>query len=112
MSVIATCLTTRWRIPDLDPAYAIFKVYRQRVAERSTYALELLETGFDFSIDEDYMFDRLETDWAQPEGELNDIWRKKVKNDYLMLRLAEKDDDEIKDILHKRYARFKPALSN
>ena len=93
--------------PDLDPAYAIFRIYRQRVAERSAYAQELLETGFDFSIDEDYMFDRLETDWVRTEGELNDIWRKKVKNDYLMLRLADKDADEIKDILHKRYARFK-----
>ena len=92
---------------DLEPAYAIFKVYRQRVAERAAYARGLLETGFDFSIDEDYMFDRLESDWAQTGDELNEIWRKKVKNDYLMLRLADKDTDEIKEILHKRYTRFK-----
>ena len=92
---------------DLEPAYAIFKVYRQRVAERAAHARGLLETGFDFSIDEDYMFDRLESDWAQTEDELSEIWRKKVKNDYLMLRLADKDTDEIKEILHKRYTRFK-----
>ena len=93
--------------PDLGPAYAIFRIYRQRVAERSAYAQELLETGFDFNIDEVYMFDRQENDWAQTEGELNEIWRKKVKNDYLMLRLADKDADEIQEILHKRYSRFK-----
>ena len=93
--------------PDLEPAYAIFKVYRQRVAERAAYAIGLLETEFDFSIDEDYMFDRLESDWAQTEEELNEIWRKRVKNDYLMLRLADKEAAETKDILHKRYSRFK-----
>ena len=95
--------------PDLEPAYGIFKVYRQRVDERSAYARSVLEGEFDFSIDEDYMFDRRESDWAQTEQELNAIWRKKVKNDYLMLLLADKEDDEIKEILGKRYARFRTS---
>ena len=95
--------------PDLEPAYAIFKVYRQRVDERSAYARSVLESGFDFTIDEDYMFDRRESDWAQTERELNEIWRKKVKNDYLMLLLADKEDDDIKEILGKRYARFRTS---
>ena len=95
--------------PDLEPAYAIFKVYRQRVDERSAYARSVLESGFDFSVDEDYMFDRRENDWAQTRQELNEIWRKKVKNDYLMLLLADKEDDEIKEILRKRYARFRTS---
>ena len=95
--------------PDLEPAYAIFKVYRQRVDERSAYARSVLESGFDFSVDEDYMFDRRESDWAQTRQELNEIWRKKVKNDYLMLLLADKEDGEIKEILHKRYERFRTS---
>lgn len=95
--------------PDLEPAYAIFKVYRQRVDERSAYARSVLESGFDFSVDEDYMFDRRESDWAQTRQELNEIWRKKVKNDYLMLLLADKADGEIKEILRKRYARFRTS---
>ena len=93
--------------PDLEPAFAIFRIYRQRVAERTDYAGQLLETGFDFSIDEDYMFDRLETDRAQTRADLDETWRKKVKNDYLMLLLADKEDGEIKDILRKRYARLR-----
>ena len=95
--------------PDLEPAYAIFKVYRQRVDERSAYARSVLESGFDFSVDEDYMFDRRESDWAQTRQELNEIWRKKVKNDYLMLLLADKEDNEIKEILRKRYERFRTS---
>lgn len=93
--------------PDLEPAYAIFKVFRHRVDERVDYARSVLETGFDFNIDEDYRFDRLESDWAQTGEELDEIWRKKVKNDYLALLLADKEADEIKEILDKRYERFK-----
>ena len=82
--------------PDLDPAFDIFKVYRQRVVERTDYAGSVLDNGFDFSIDEDYVFDRQETDWAQTGADLDETWRKKVKNDYLMLLLADKEDGEIK----------------
>ena len=96
--------------PDLEPAFAIFKIYRQRVAERTDHAGQLLETGFDFSIDEDYLFDRQETDWAHSAAELDELWRKKVKNDYLTLLLADKEDSEIKDILRKRYARVRTSV--
>ena len=95
--------------PDLDPAFDIFKAYRQRVVERTDYAGSVLENGFDFNIDEDYLFDRLETDWAQTGAELDETWRKRVKNDYLMLLLADKEDGEIKDILRKRYARLRTS---
>ena len=95
--------------PDLEPAFAIFRTYRQRVAERTDYATQLLETRFDFSVDEDYMFDRLETERAQTRAELDETWRKKVKNDYLMLLLTGKEDGEIKDILRKRYARLRTS---
>ena len=40
---------------------------------------------------------------------MDEIWRKKVKNDYLMLLLADKEDDDIKEILDKRYARFRTS---
>ena len=96
--------------PDLDPAFAIFRVFRQRVAERTDYAEQLLETEFDFSIDEDYMFDRQETDWAHSAAELDELWRKKVKNDYLMLLLADKEEGEIREILRKRYARIRTGV--
>ena len=95
--------------PNLEPAFEIFKVYRRRVDERVAYAQRLLETGFDFSIDEDYLFDRRETDWARTETELNETWRKKVKNDYLLLKLADKKVNEINETLHKRYARLRTS---
>ena len=37
---------------------------------------------------------------------MRDLWRKRVKNDWLRLKLAGKDDKSIADILDKRYDNF------
>jgi carboxyl-terminal processing protease len=87
----------------LDVAFDIFRVYRMRVDSRVRYALGILDRPFDFSSAEDYRFDREDVDWAKTESELDEIWRKRVKNDFLALRLAEKSDEDIREQLTKRY---------
>lgn len=87
----------------LEPAYAVFSVYRNRVAQRVTHALAILDTGFDFDVDETYQFNREEAPWATTTDELDEIWRKRVKNDYLSLQLTGKADEEIKETLGNRY---------
>ncbi|MFB3125281.1 MAG: carboxy terminal-processing peptidase [Woeseiaceae bacterium] len=94
------------RSEPLDPVFEIFGVYRTRVRERLNFALLQLETEPDFSIDETYVFDREDQPWLQTEAELDELWRKRVKNDAMNLRLAEKDWTETQEILHKRYSRF------
>ncbi len=87
----------------IDAAFDVFRVYRMRVDARIDYALSLLQRPFDFERDENYLFKRDEADWATSEAELNELWRKRVKNDYLLLKLADKSDEEIVDQLRKRY---------
>lgn len=87
----------------LDSAFEIFRLYRQRVDERVKYALSLLEEGFDFDRDESYRFDRSEANRLQTRAQLDEIWRKRVKNDWLGLLLSKKDEDEIPELLRKRY---------
>jgi len=87
----------------LDTAFEIFRLYRQRVDERVKYALSVLDQGFDFDRDESYLFDRSEANRAKSRADLNEIWRKRVKNDWLGLRLSKKDEAEIPDLLRKRY---------
>ncbi len=94
------------RSEPLDPVFEIFGVYRTRVRARLNFALLQLETEPDFSIDETYVFDREDQPWLQTEAELDELWRKRVKNDAMNLRLAEKDWTETQEILHKRYSRF------
>ncbi|MBT8440631.1 MAG: carboxy terminal-processing peptidase [Gammaproteobacteria bacterium] len=86
-----------------DIAFEIFKVFRKRVNNRIGYAISLLEMPFDFNRDESYLFDREKAPWAETDKELDDIWRKRVKNDYLGQKLADKTDKEIIKSLTKRY---------
>ncbi|MCB4358833.1 carboxy terminal-processing peptidase [Quatrionicoccus australiensis] len=88
---------------NLAPAFGIFNLYAQRVVERYTYARNLLKDGFDFSQQESLLVSREKAAWPASEAELNDLWRKRVKNDWLRLKLAGKDDKGIVETLDKRY---------
>ena len=89
---------------DLNPAFDIFNRYREQVNKQVAYALSLLEGEFNFNVDEEYQFDRVDEPWAKTQEILDETWRKRVKNDYLGLKLSgEKDDAEIKESLRKNY---------
>jgi carboxyl-terminal processing protease len=94
------------RSKPLDPVYEMFSVYQTRVRERLEFALTQLESEPDFTADEEYQFDRSEEPWATTTEELDDIWRKRVKNDALRLELADKPWEETQDLLQKRYKRY------
>ena len=91
---------------DLSAPFAIYNLYQQRVAERFAYARTLLKTGFDFKKDESYEVSREKEAWAATEAEVRDLWRKRVKSDWLRLKLAGKDDKSTAEILDKRYDNF------
>ncbi len=90
---------------ELDPVFTMYERYLVRTRERLEFALQVLENEPDFSVDEYYEFDRSEAPWAASSEELDDLWRKRVKNDALSLLMAEKSWDETADILRKRYER-------
>lgn len=96
---------------DLGVPFAIFNLYQQRIAERIVYARSLLTKGFDFRKKESYQFSRKNASWPNSEDELNDLWRKRVKNDWLRLKLAGKDDKSIAETLGKRYDKSLESLS-
>jgi carboxyl-terminal processing protease len=104
--------TYRYKLDDmvrsdpLTPVFEMFEVYRTRVRERLNFALLELDTEPDFTIDETYLFDREDQPWIETKSELDELWRKRVKNDALSLRLADKEWTETQEILHKRYKRF------
>ncbi|MEX2480946.1 MAG: carboxy terminal-processing peptidase [Gammaproteobacteria bacterium] len=91
------------RSSSLEPIFDIFIAYRERLRERMDFAVGALDEPLDFSIDESIEIDREDVPWPQTSAELNDLWRKRVKNDFLSLRLAGKEDDEIRKTLRNRY---------
>ena len=99
------------RHSDLLPAYDIFNVYRDRVLQRTEFAKNRLQEPFDFTIDEEYYFDREEAEWAETSVELNEIWRRRVKNDYLRLKLTDKEEEAIVETLTERYENQERRIS-
>lgn len=90
----------------IEPAFEVFRTYRQRVGEAIAHAQKLLDGEFDFTIDESYQFEREDEPWPQTRTELNELWRKRVKNDFLNLKLTDKTEVEIRKTLRARYARI------
>ena len=88
---------------DVAPAFDIFRRYQQRSRERMAYAIELLKKEPDFNVDESFNFDREKEPWPANTAEMNELWRKRVKNDALSLVITGKSWTEAADLLRKRY---------
>ena len=95
---------------DLDPAFEIYNLYQERFKARNAYAIQLTSKNFDFTRNEDLEVDREKEPWANSQEELNDLWRKTVKSQYLSLKLAGKSDEDIHKTLKDRYEKL--ASSN
>jgi carboxyl-terminal processing protease len=91
------------RSGDVDPAFAIFARFQQRNRDRIKFAIAQLDKEPDWTLNESFEFDREKAPWAATQTELDDWWRKRVKNDALSLELTGKSWDETSKLLKKRY---------
>ncbi|MGF1705295.1 carboxy terminal-processing peptidase [Enterovibrio baiacu] len=91
------------RSGETTAAYDIFNVSLQKRFERYQYALSLLDNEITFDANDEMLVDRSEEPWAKNDAELNELWRLRVKNDALNLKLAGKEWPDIQDTLKKRY---------
>lgn len=96
---------------NIDPFYRIFNIFTQRMQSRVNHLYSLLENEFDFSADEEFEVNPENPRWAENEDELNELWRKRVKNDALNLKLTGKSWDEIVKNLSSRYENYSRLLS-
>jgi carboxyl-terminal processing protease len=93
------------RTGNIEPAYLIFARFQQRNRERIQHAITLLQTEPDWTLNESYEFDRIHAPWPPDQAALDELWRKRVKNDALSLMLTGKSWPESVEILRKRYER-------
>ncbi len=95
------------RTEDVTPAFEIFKVFQDRYRSRLKDVIaNLVGQNFEYTADEYYETDRDKAGWAKSNDELNDDWRKIIKSQALSLKLTGKKQEEIKEILKKRYERL------
>tara|TARA_Y100001980_G_scaffold39272_1_gene16116 strand:+ start:14408 stop:16480 length:2073 start_codon:yes stop_codon:yes gene_type:complete len=92
----------------LDFAFQVFSIYRERSLERLDYLDVLLAKEFDWSANEELEIER--EDWLQSREDLNELWRKIIKNQALSYKLTGQDWDHIVESLLKRYARVRKSV--
>jgi len=91
---------------NLDPGFTIYKRYLDRVKQRLDFALAELNKGvdkIDFTTKETLLIDRKDAPWMKGQAELDDLWRKRVKDEVLRQKIAGKEPKQIQETLTKRY---------
>ena len=91
---------------NLDPGFTIYKRYLDRVKQRLDFALAELNKGvdkIDFTTKETLLIDRKDAPWMKNQAELDDLWRKRVKDEVLRQKIAGKEPKQIQETLTKRY---------
>jgi len=90
----------------VEPGFELYNVYYKRILERMIYAVNRVENHIDemdFTIDESIIIDREDAPYAASLAELDELWRLRIKNSVLSLKLTGDDNEEIKEKLGKRY---------
>jgi len=102
------------RSGDLAPAFTMFNNYHDELKARLTEILATLPKtleGFDYEVEEYIAIDHSTMPWAKDDVELDERWRKRLKNQALSLVLAEKAMEEIPETLERRYQNQLKRLS-
>ena len=96
---------------EIQVAFDIYNVFRQRFNERMQYIHEvLLEKDYDYTLDESYDTDREGAVWEQDKAGLDNLWRKIIKSQLLSLKLNGKEIENSRETVAKRYKRFKKNI--
>ncbi len=90
---------------DLDDAFALYNRLSERHTNRLEWLLAELDDGLslEFDSNERLEVNREDAPWASRESELDELWRKRLKNDALTLALTDQDAEQIEDNLRQRY---------
>jgi len=84
---------------DLSFAFQVFNIFKERIKNRCEYVQKLLDKGLNVDEDETYTWNRENAPWPRDEKERDEIWRKRIKNEYVQMivesRLTEKKDQKV-----------------
>ena len=91
---------------DVSFAYEVFARFLQRVDSRMPLIERLVDEAHDFTAAESLVIDRKATAWARNEAEAEDLWRRRIKYDLLVLKMEKTSAEEAQDKLRRRYRSF------
>ncbi len=81
---------------NLYPAFEIYSEYLSKAIPRLKKVSELLDKELDLETNQTYFSDRQEVSWSNTPGDLDEIWQKIIKHDFIF-ELLSSDDLNISD---------------
>lgn len=94
------------RTGDTQVAYTIYNLYQKRIEDRLNELVKDIPSivkAFDYTKNESLNNDPKALKWATSESELNDYWRKRLKNHALVLKMKGDSQKKIIETLQRRY---------
>lgn len=92
---------------DTSPAYTIFNRFIERLRLQNTFVQNLLETEkFEFNTDDRFLLNRKDSPRPVDLKEAKQLWRDRVRFEYLTEKLNKKTPEEIVKTITKRYDRI------
>jgi carboxyl-terminal processing protease len=79
----AASLHKQLRKGDISFARNAYDVLIERIENRMIFVEEQLQQGFDTDKDETFVWDREEAAWPKDEADWDELWRKRIKNEYI-----------------------------
>jgi carboxyl-terminal processing protease len=94
------------KLGDVNPGFMMFNRLRERAIaqfKRNITLLEDKEYIFDYDGDESIIYDADSRDWFASPQIADEYWKKRLLDSMLRLILNDKDEDDARDLLIKRY---------
>lgn len=69
---------------NVDFAFQVYNLFCKRLEERTDYTEKALKKKFNFTVAENLEWDRKNAAWPADAAEQKELWRKRLKNEYLV----------------------------
>jgi carboxyl-terminal processing protease len=97
---------------NIDAAFAIYRIYEQRVQSRLTWVFQQLPLIVDFSAQDTYSPDRSKSPFPANAAAADELWQRRLKYEIIQDLLAKKTVEEAQKNIRKRYERMLKNLSD
>lgn len=84
-------LDNQLRRGDMSFAFAVFDLFLRRIKDRVNFVRDRVHDPQDFTVGESMHIDRTELPWPESVADLDEAWRKNLKNQFLTELLAEEE---------------------
>lgn len=93
-----TTIDDEIRNGDVGFGYKVHSLYIKRLGERIDFATNYISNAnWDFSADEMFNFKRKDADWPETREQAEEHWRKRIRNEYLAMKISRELDAQKKD---------------